>query len=199
MKFDIILPTVGRPSVFTAIDSVNKQEYPHWNLWVICDGVKELIGPNNANVSVSPLRGKIIGSPFNSHDDNGTWARNEGIKLGNAEWIAYIDDDDELLPNHLTTLVECARLNPDATMLKTAGQSFKMGHKHPRSSKLVRKLGPINTTDHFTVGMAHTRDIYNRTLGWRPVDNHDHLLWFDMLLVGGIPAETDAVTFLFKR
>lgn len=42
-------------------------------------------------------------------DDDGlgaTWARNQAIPMVNTEWIAWLDDDDEFLPDHLRVLVE---------------------------------------------------------------------------------------------
>lgn len=205
ITFDIILPTSGRASVFEAIESVNQQDYKNWWLWVVCDGFKELFWPYTDGRMRLPLQGQVIGSPFNSHQDSGAWARNEGLRLRRrgqpqqSDWIAYIDDDDVWLPNHLTTLVSLSILNPTANMLRTAGQSFAWKHKSPRSKKLVRKLGAINSSDILTVGMAHTRDLFERTSGWKPEDNHDKILWQEMLSLGGKPAVTEQVTFQFAR
>jgi hypothetical protein len=60
-------------------------------------------------------------------------------------------------------------------------------------------MGPVNSQDILTVGMAHTREIFNKTSGWQPVDNHDHLLWREMLATGGVPAIAHEVTFEFER
>lgn len=199
IAFDVILPTIGIATVFEAIDTVNKQDYPHWKLWVVCDGIAQLTWPYTDGRQKAPLHGKIIGSHFPAHADSGAWARNEGIHLGNAKWLTYIDDDDEWLPNHLTTIAKLIEENPGVDMVRTSGQSFMMKHKSPRSSKLVRKMGPVNSTDILTVGMAHTRDLFKQTTGWKPVDNHDHLLWKEMLAAGGKAIVSDAVTFHFKR
>ena len=34
------------------------------------------------------------------------WARNKGIREATTEWVAFLDDDDVLLPNHLETLLK---------------------------------------------------------------------------------------------
>lgn len=198
MYFDIILPTTGRDSLARAVASVYDQTHKQFRLWIMFDGCE---APDWAE----GLPGQTI---FLSRDepgnDFGAAARNQAFydlnrSTKNDSWIAYIDDDDIWLPHHLVTLVNMANENPDATMLRTAGQSFSMKHKSPRSSKLKQKLGPVNTTDILTVGMCHTRELFLQTPGWQPQDNHDHLLWKHMLDVGGVSQVTDAVTFLFER
>lgn len=195
MKFDIILPTIGRASIHKTIESVLAQEYKEWRLILVFDGY---LPPLNEFEYVLNYDVRWCDSHF-PHNDSGAWARNTGIQGSDNEWICYIDDDDEYLPNHLTTLVELSKLNPEANMLRTAGQSFSWRHKSPRSKKLVRKIGAVNSTDILTVGMAHTREIFNRTSGWKPEDNHDLKLWQEMIAAGGIGYKDNQVTFQFAR
>lgn len=193
MWFDIILPTIGRSSLYQAVRSVLDQEYPHWFLYIIEDGTPCSFEDIKDERVIMYTR---IGLPNN---DYGAWARNYGISQSSSEWIAYIDDDDEWLPGHLSTLVELIKLNPEANMLRTAGQSFTWRHKSPRSSKLIKKLGSVNTEDILTVGMCHTRKLFQKTHGFQPCDNHDKLLWEEMIQQGGKPAITNQVTFQFER
>jgi len=192
MHFDIILPTIGRDSIHAAIGSVFAQTHTNWTLYIIGDKWPvplETSWPNN----VIPLYAEGSG------DDSGAFARNCGILCSHAEWIAYIDDDDEWHPDHLATHVNIRDENSDVTMTRTAGQSFMMKHKHPRTSLLIRKMGAINTTDILTVGMAHSRELFDKTSGWQPQDNHDKTLWNEMLAVGGEAVESEAVTYSFRR
>lgn len=192
--FDIILPTIGRPSLSVAIQSVLAQEFQDFTLYVMRDRWDSEDGiPDDDRVV--PL---YVDGPGN---DYGAFARNAGIGLSTAlkanPWIAYIDDDDTWLPHHL--LVLSAYVATGATMVRTAGQSFKQSRRSPRSSERRKKLGPVNSTDILTVGMAHTRELYGKTRGWQPCDNHDHILWADMLAAGGQPRVSEAVTFQFER
>jgi glycosyltransferase involved in cell wall biosynthesis len=174
------------------------QSHQDWDLYVTLEGIDDLraqIAYDVILVDQKRIHGAICPT---INEDNGALSRNKAIASGENKWIAYIDDDDLWLPEHLSTLVELAEQNPEANMLRTAGQSFKVGRKSPRSNKRVTKLGPVNTTDILTVGMAHTRQIFYETCGWQPVDNHDKLLWGDMLEKDGITAETDKITFLFE-
>ena len=197
MRFDIILPTIGRDSLATAVKSVVDQTYDDWILHVVGDGIDAQHLPEIDPVFDNP-RIRCY-SMVERHASYGANARNFGISAGESEWIAYIDDDDEWLPLHLATIVNLSSQYPEADMIRTAGQSFKMRHKSPRSSNRVQKLGPVNTTDILTVGMAHTRELFYNTSGWLPCDNHDHKLWRAMLNEGGTAHECEAVTFLFER
>ena len=195
MRFDIVLPTIGRPSLVDAIQSVLNQDYQDWKLWVYEQGsfsdFSSLI--KNGCLPFAYWQDPVV------RNDSGTHARNAMIQTGTSQWITYIDDDDIWLPNHLSTIASLTEANPDVTMIRTAGQSFSWKHKSPRSSKLVRKLGAVNSTDILTVGMAHTRNLFKLTQGFQPCDNHDKLLWKQMLSLGGKPAVSDAVTFQFER
>lgn len=39
------------------------------------------------------------------------WARNQGIKQIETEWVAFLDDDDEFLPNHLQKMLAGANFS----------------------------------------------------------------------------------------
>lgn len=193
MTFDIILPSVGRLSVFQAVESVLHQDFTDWRLWIVCDGMTGL------DRAIGDDRVTILGSDLQQHGDFGAWARNRGVAAGANPWIAYIDDDDIWLPRHLSIIAGLLETNPQATLVRTAGQSFYLRRKSPRSKERVLKIGQINTTDILTVGMAHSRELFNKTNGWQPCDNHDKILWNEMLSQGGSPVVSDAVTFQFAR
>lgn len=193
MTFDIILPSIGRLSLFQAIESVLHQEHQDWKLWIVCDGISGLAR------AIGDSRVTVLGSEVPNHNDFGAWARNKGIAIGTNPWIAYIDDDDVWLPNHLSTISSLIQQHPEATMIKTAGQSFSWRHKSPRSKEKRRKLSAVNNTDILTVGMAHTRELFERTNGWLPCDNHDKILWNLMLTIDGKPVISQDVTFEFAR
>lgn len=51
------------------------------------------------------------------HDQTRHWgapARNFGLAQARGEFIAYLDDDDEWMPNHLASLAEALRDDPEA-------------------------------------------------------------------------------------
>lgn len=195
---DIILPTIGRESLNSAVESVINQTYTNWHLWIICDGYS----PTDLWWYTQGIDGDKIDiiEAGPRHNDNGTFARNFGIDQGKAKWICYLDDDDVYLPWHLETMQELFIKDPQAKMMRTAGQSFTWHHKSPRSSKLVRKLGAVNSTDILTPGICHSRELFYKTVGWQNKDNHDLQLWLDMMVNGNsVYSTTDRVTFEFER
>jgi len=193
MMFDIILPSIGRISLPQAIESVIHQDHKDWRLWIMCDGIRGL------NTAIHDERIVVIESNEPQHEDFGSWARNTGISLSSNPWIAYIDDDDVWLPNHLSTISSLLEASPHATMIRTAGRSFYWRRKSPRSKEFVRKISVVNESDILTVGMAHTRELFKLTKGWQPCDNHDKILWNEMKKAGGQAIETNLLTFEFAR
>jgi hypothetical protein len=194
LSFDIILPTILRPSLKETIDSVLYQNYRDWHLWIILDGV-------DLNYFTIPVHDQITTLEISRirQGYNGAKARNLGIQQGSNPFIAYIDDDDIWLPHHLTTIAQYSTVNQEANMFRTAGQEMRHKHKHPRSSKKRIRLGQINSDDPLTVGISHSREIFDQTPGWQECDNHDHILWKDMIDAGGVPIVGDDVTFYFHR
>ncbi len=137
MKISVVIPaynaaqTVGR-----AIDSVLAQTRPADEVFVIDDGSSDgtaevirsygdkvtLIQQQNAGVSV---------------------ARNAGIEAATGDWIAFLDSDDEWLPEKLQCQTEHLQRNPDlawtyANLYKKEGQDECVeAHTSPRTAKLL--------------------------------------------------------------
>jgi glycosyltransferase involved in cell wall biosynthesis len=94
---DIILPTFNRSHVVErAIVSVLNQTYENLNLYIINDGstdeTENILKKYSDHPKVHLLKQENRGVSS---------ARNLGIKHSEAEWIAFIDSDDEWLPHKL--------------------------------------------------------------------------------------------------
>ena len=97
----IIVPTHNRPErLRVALESVNRQQYQDFEVIVVNDGTI----PVESVVVEMNLAGRMT---LVNHDHNRGLAasRNTGLRLAKGTYIAYLDDDDRFLPDHLGTLV----------------------------------------------------------------------------------------------
>jgi len=98
-----------------AIPSVLAQTYDHWEVVVVGDGCTddtasriELLGDPRIHFANMPFRTVYPDAPHDRWFVSGAAAWNRAVELCRGEWIAPLDDDDELLPEHMGTLLDLA-------------------------------------------------------------------------------------------
>jgi glycosyltransferase involved in cell wall biosynthesis len=97
MLVSVVIPTLDRPKLLLrAIDSVLRQTYQEIEVIVVIDRQNEDIV--SAVESVNDPRVRLF---TNSCRVTASGARNVGADQAKGEWIAFLDDDDEWLPNKL--------------------------------------------------------------------------------------------------
>lgn len=93
----VVIPTVGRPELVRAIQSVRQQNYEgRIEVIVVFDRSEA-----DTSEQVRALAGHSDQVLFTGGGKRAGYARNRGINCASAEWIAFLDDDDEWLPNKL--------------------------------------------------------------------------------------------------
>ena len=101
----VVIPTKGRPIIVQrAVKSVLNQTLQQLELIVVVDGedsetVAGLESLNDKRLCILTLPESLGGAE----------ARNIGVRKAHADWIAFLDDDDEWLPNKLERQLACAR------------------------------------------------------------------------------------------
>lgn len=105
---DVILPTFNRSHVLErAIDSVLAQSNQSFQLYVIDDGSTD---------ETAAMLLKYLDHPqvhcLRQENKGVSAARNMGIKHSQSEWIAFLDSDDEWLPQKLEIQLAFIALNP---------------------------------------------------------------------------------------
>jgi glycosyltransferase involved in cell wall biosynthesis len=131
----IILPTYNRAdSVTRAVDSVLRQTFKDWELLVIDDGstdgtaaVIEKIGDDRVVLIRQANRG--VSS-----------ARNAGLGKSRGEYIAFLDSDDEWLPQNLELKIRYLRDHPGEHVVAAEFIADNRGY---------RVLGIMNFHRHF--------------------------------------------------
>ena len=93
----IIIPTYNRPDYLErAVNSVLKQTHENLEIIIIDD---------NSSYDLSHVISKFQDSRIkiyrNSTNRGSVYSRNRGISLSKGDYINFLDDDDELLPNKL--------------------------------------------------------------------------------------------------
>ncbi|MFZ9011987.1 MAG: glycosyltransferase family 2 protein, partial [Anaerohalosphaeraceae bacterium] len=107
MKISVVIPAYNAEKhIGRAIDSVLAQTRPADEVIVIDDG------SSDATAEVVRSYGDKI---MFIHQENAgaSVARNTGIKAATSDWIAFLDADDEWLPNKLQLQVSQLKRNPD--------------------------------------------------------------------------------------
>ena len=99
----VVVPTRDRVGLLKdALESVARQTYRNWEIIVINDGGEDIAGaigalPKDVAAKISALRLRTSAGPGH--------ARNRAIEAARGDVVAFLDDDDLLLPGHLATLV----------------------------------------------------------------------------------------------
>lgn len=105
----IVIPTYSRPvTLERAINSVLNQTYPYIEIIVVDDNnpntperaeTEEVMEGYSKNETI-----KYIQHEFNK---NGSAARNTGYRHSNGNYLMFLDDDDEFLPNKIELQLNC--------------------------------------------------------------------------------------------
>jgi glycosyltransferase involved in cell wall biosynthesis len=104
----VIIPTLNRPElVLRAIDSVFSQTYQKIEVIVVVDG------PDQKTVTaVQSVNDRRLRFVVNPKSLTAAGARNVGVDHAIGEWVAFLDDDDEWLPNKLEKQIALASSQP---------------------------------------------------------------------------------------
>jgi glycosyltransferase involved in cell wall biosynthesis len=107
--FSIVIPTHNRPDLLKrALNSVYAQSFGNFEVIVINDGSTQ-----DYTSALIPYAEKIY--LINNHSALGAaTARNIGVNAARADWIVFLDDDDEFYPEFLHNLYwRLLRAEPD--------------------------------------------------------------------------------------
>ena len=107
-QVSVIIPTFRRPDTLDrAINSVLGQSYPNVEVIVVDDNNPDTDGRRKTEEKMSAFadnpRVKYIKHEKNK---NGSAARNTGAKASKGKYVAFLDDDDEFLPNKIESQVK---------------------------------------------------------------------------------------------
>jgi glycosyltransferase involved in cell wall biosynthesis len=111
MFCSVIIPTIGRTTLDRAVLSVLNQDFSQdeFEVIVVNDSGKPLLNSewqNAHNVTI-----------LNTNRRERSFARNSGAAIAKGDYLAFLDDDDWLLPGALHEFMELASQKPESVWL----------------------------------------------------------------------------------
>jgi len=139
-RVSIIVRSMARPALGDALASIGAQDYPHIETLVVaaCGAAHPVPAERTG---AHPVRFVAGAGPRTRPQ-----AANAGLDAATGDWITFLDDDDVLLPAHISGLVDVqrnagasrlvytlarARFADDST--RTVGQPFALHEIHERN------------------------------------------------------------------
>lgn len=106
IKVSVIIPTYNRAEFISdAIESVLNQTFEDYEIIIVDDG-----STDNTKQIVQSYTSKV--KYYYQEQSGVSSARNYGIKAATGEYIAFLDSDDQFLPQKLEKQVEVLENNP---------------------------------------------------------------------------------------
>ena len=138
-KVSVIIPTYNRlPMLKEAVDSVLHQDFEDFELIVVDDGSTDGTG---SEIEQYGGRVKLLQHP---HNKGVSAARNTGILNSNGQYIAFLDDDDEWLPEKLRLQVSLLENSTSEIGLVYSGYlTINGATRTTLSAKLPERRGPV--------------------------------------------------------
>lgn len=108
----VVIPTYNRErTIKRCIDSVLNQTYPPYEILVVDDGSRDhtlaIVEKECKNSNIRIIKQKHQGAQA---------ARNAGIRAANGRYIAFLDSDDEWLPDKLRIQVEALQKDKNSVI-----------------------------------------------------------------------------------
>ncbi len=115
MEISVIIPLFNKENcIQRALQSVLAQTYPHFEIIVVDDGSTDQSYERAFEIKDTRIR--II----QQSNQGVSSARNRGIREARYKWVAFLDADDEWLPNFLENVTSLINDFPTARVYATA-------------------------------------------------------------------------------
>lgn len=141
----VIIPTYNREKLLPkAIDSIKKQTFQDFEIIIVDDA-----STDNTESLIKNLNDNRIKYYKLEKNSGQCIARNYGIKRAKGEFIAFLDSDDEWLPEKLKKQYDCFKKGP---------ANLGSVYCYPYSKDMIKNKTTLNR------GAYYRGDIYNKFL-----------------------------------
>jgi glycosyltransferase involved in cell wall biosynthesis len=106
----VVIPTYQRPeSLARAVASVRAQTYPDVELRIVGDGEMPVLADRGPYLTLYHAPRQDYGPDAHAFwCSKGVNARNLGLDMAKGEWVLPLDDDDELEPDAIASLLDAS-------------------------------------------------------------------------------------------
>lgn len=167
-----VMPTYNRG--YRIVDSINTiiaQTMDSWELIIVDDG-----STDNTREVVEALADERIHYYFQKNAGPGA-ARNVGLAHARAEWVAYLDSDNELFPEYAATMLAWLDKHPETVFAVPRAHRTQELYENGKLVKLIddSEDTPPSLTLHDifmktlhldTNGFIHLRQLYDEGIRW---------------------------------
>ncbi len=190
----IILPTFNRWKLTVrAIQSVQAQTFPDWELLIVDDGSRD--GTYNSVTTATDSDERVR---YHYAKNRGLpMARNIGLMMARGTYFTFLDSDDEYLPNHVGIRAEHLQAHSEVELLH--GGLEVIGSEMVADRHDPSRLVPISEC---VVGGTFfiRRDLAERLEGFRDVPYGDDADFFDRAeKMGAIIHKIESPTYRYNR
>lgn len=159
----VVIPTRDRPDLVTvAIRSALAQSLGAIEVIVVIDGPDLQTEESIQRIDDPRLRARPLPRPAGAPS-----ARNAGVQEARGRWVAFLDDDDEWLPEKLALQYESARTSsrrhPIITcrvIARSPSGDFIWPRRFPRSDETIGEYLFCRTSPFFGEGLVPTNTIF---------------------------------------
>jgi len=126
----ILMPVFNAEEIWLrlAIESVRRQIYPSWELCIADDAsTRDHVMPILSEYSELDPRIKVVFREVNGHISA---ALNSALALASGEFVAFLDQDDELSPDALYEVVGLLDDHPEADVIYTDEDRLELDGRH---------------------------------------------------------------------
>jgi glycosyltransferase involved in cell wall biosynthesis len=203
MLISVVIPLFNKEHyIERCLQSVLRQDYSNFEVIVIDDA-----SIDNSYDKVDKLRDNRIVLKKNEINFGVSVTRNHGISIARSNFIAFMDADDEWLPNHLSNLSKLIENYPDASLWvsgykKNASNSTIKDSDHTRCIYLDEYLDDrlANIPIAWTSAVLLNRLLFSNSDIFMPGLSHgeDQAVWLEMCMIGYI-AKNNTVTAIYHK
>ena len=147
----VVVPAYNRATTITdCVRSVQAQPYTKWELIVVDDGSSDGTPQVVAKLAQDDPRIRLIQQPRNG---GAQAARNAGIRAATGTWVAFLDSDDQYLPDSLGRRMNLAKKE---NVCVVHSECYVLG---PDGTKKIYHVPPISGNAYPTL-LSHEGPVY---------------------------------------